>query len=152
MLNNDWRGLATDIDEKALNVAKKNFQNISDKQNLDFFCGSWWQPLKSYSGMIDLVISNPPYIPEAVYKKLPSSVRDFEPMEALYGGEDGLSHIKEIITGAPKFLKKGGWIILENHYDQSQQVKGILRDNGFDAIKTINDLFGIGRFTIGRYK
>ncbi len=151
-LNKHWTGLATDIDKYALSIAKKNFQNVSNDSNLNFFSGNWWEPLINYSGRLDLVISNPPYIPIDVYKNLPSSVRDFEPMVALCGGEDGLAHIREIISGAPKFLKKGGWIILENHYDQSKKVKNLLKENGFESIKTINDFFGIGRFTIGRCK
>ena len=102
--------------------------------------------------MINLVVSNPPYIPRKVYESLPSSVMDFEPKKALYGGEDGLSHIKQIISDAPKFLVKGGWIILENHFDQSKKIKNLLQEYGFNSMKTINDSFGIGRFTIGRYK
>ena len=150
--NHNWTGLVTDIDMNVLNIAKRNYQNISNYSNLHFFCGSWWDPLKNYAGKIDLVISNPPYIPIDVYKKLPSSVRDFEPMIALCGGEDGLLHIREIIERAPRFLRKGGWIILENHFDQSKKIKKLLQENGFNSVKTINDVFGIGRFTIGKYK
>ena len=152
LANKKWKGLATDIDRNALLMAKKNYQNISNNSNLSFFCGSWWQPLTDYAGMIDIVISNPPYIPKDTYKKLPACVKDFEPMIALLGGDDGLFHIKKIISEAPKFLKKGGFIIIENHFDQSEKVKNLMRGSGFDSVKTINDLFGIGRFTIGRYK
>tara|TARA_Y100000589_G_scaffold205421_1_gene193777 strand:+ start:238 stop:1104 length:867 start_codon:yes stop_codon:yes gene_type:complete len=150
--NSKWEGLATDIDINAINLAKKNYQNISMDSKIDFYCGNWWNPLKNYAGMINLAISNPPYIPIDVYKTLPSSVKDFEPKIALCGGEDGLSHIKKIISDAPKFLRKGGWIVFENHFDQSKKVKNLLRDYGFDSLKTIKDTFGIGRFTIGRYK
>tara|TARA_Y100000589_G_scaffold4065_1_gene3655 strand:- start:98 stop:967 length:870 start_codon:yes stop_codon:yes gene_type:complete len=150
--NRQWKGLATDIDMKAIYIAQKNHVKISSESNLSFFCGNWWEPLKHYAGMINLAISNPPYIPRNVYERLPSSVKDFEPKKALYGGEDGLSHIKNIISDAPKFLVKGGWLILENHFDQSKKIKNILHKYGFDSLKTINDNFGIGRFTIGRYK
>ena len=152
LVNKKWKGLATDVDSNALFIAKKNYQNISNNSNLSFLCGSWWQPLIDYAGKIDIVISNPPYIPKDTYKKLPASVKDFEPMIALLGGADGLFHIKKIISDAPKYLKKGGWIIIENHFDQSQKVKNLMRKSGFDSLKTIYDLFGIGRFTIGRYK
>ena len=152
LLSDKWKGLATDIDEDALFVAKNNYKKITNFENLDFFCGSWWEPLQDYSEKIDIAISNPPYIPQDVYKKLPNSIKNFEPKIALHGGEDGLYHIKKIIANAPKFLKKGGWLILENHFDQSQEIKYFMREYGFNSIKTINDLFGIGRFTIGRYK
>ena len=150
--NKNWKGLATDIDLNALIVAQKNLKNISLDSNISFYCGNWWEPLINYAGMINLAISNPPYIPKNTYERLPSSVIDFEPKKALYGGEDGLYHIKQIISDAPKFLVKGGWLILENHFDQSKKVKNLLRDYGFDSLKTIKDTFGIGRFTIGRYK
>ena len=150
--NSHWKGLATDIDMNALHIAKKNHNKISSESNINFYCGNWWEPLINYAGMINLVISNPPYIPRNIYERLPSSIIDFEPKKALYGGEDGLSHIKQIISDAPKFLVKGGWLILENHFDQSKKIKNLLREYGFDSLKTINDIFGIGRFTIGRYK
>ena len=150
--NKNWKGLATDIDMNALKIAKKNHKEISFESNIDFFCGNWWEAVKHYAGMINLVVSNPPYIPRKVYESLPSSVMDFEPKKALYGGEDGLSHIKQIISDAPKFLVKGGWLILENHFDQSKKIKNLLQEYGFNSLKTINDSFGIGRFTIGRYK
>ena len=150
--NRNWKGLATDIDKNAIQIAKKNYKKISLESNINFYCGSWWEPLINYSGMINLAISNPPYIPRNVYEKLPSSVKNFEPKKALYGGEDGLSHIQQIISNAPKFLVKGGWLILENHFDQSSKIKNLLNVAGFDSLKTIDDTFGIGRFTIGRYK
>ena len=150
--NSNWKGLATDIDINAIQVAQKNHKKICSESNINFYCGNWWEPLINYSGRINLAISNPPYIPRSVYEKLPSSVKDFEPKIALYGGEDGLYHIQQIISEAPKFLVKGGWLILENHFDQSKKIKNLLRDYGFNSLKTINDTFGIGRFTIGRYK
>ena len=150
--NSNWKGLATDIDINAIQVAQKNHKKICSESDINFYCGNWWEPLKKYSGRINLAISNPPYIPRSVYEKLPSSVKDFEPKIALYGGEDGLYHIQQIISEAPKFLVKGGWLILENHFDQSKKIKNLLQDYGFNSLKTINDTFGIGRFTIGRYK
>ena len=150
--NKNWKGLATDIDMNALHIAQINHKKISSESNINFYCGNWWEPLRDYAGRINLAISNPPYIPRNVYERLPSSVIDFEPKKALYGGEDGLSHIKQIISNAPKFLVRGGWLILENHFDQSKKIKNLLKEYGFDSLKTINDTFGIGRFTIGRYK
>ena len=150
--NRNWIGLATDVDMNNIHIAQKNYKKISPESNLKFYCGNWWEPLINYAGMINLAISNPPYIPRNVYERLPSSVIDFEPKRALYGGEDGMSHIKQIISDAPKFLVKGGWLILENHFDQSEKIKNLLREYGFDSLKTIKDIFGIGRFTIGRYK
>ncbi|WP_288224455.1 peptide chain release factor N(5)-glutamine methyltransferase [uncultured Prochlorococcus sp.] len=145
-------GVATDIDQDALEVAIKNYMNSSKQSNLKFYCGNWWSPLESFKGKLDLAISNPPYIPKNTYEKLPKEVKNFEPKLALLGGEDGLKHIKEIIQKAPLFLKERGWLILENHFDQGEKVRQLLIKNKFTSIEIVKDLSGIGRFTIGRYK
>jgi len=147
-----WDGIATDIDQDALAVAIKNYGNYSKQSNLKFLCGNWWTPLESFKGKLNLAISNPPYIPKDTYEKLPKEVKNFEPKVALFGGEDGLKHIREIIQKAPLFLKEKGWLILENHFDQSKKVKQLLIKNKFTSIEILKDLSGIGRFTIGRYK
>jgi len=92
------------------------------------------------------------FSPGLIWSKLPKEVKNFEPKVALLGGEDGLKHIREIIHKAPLFLKENGWIILENHFDQSEKVKQLLIKNKFTSIESVKDLSGIGRFTIGRYK
>ncbi|WP_288261792.1 peptide chain release factor N(5)-glutamine methyltransferase [uncultured Prochlorococcus sp.] len=147
-----WEGIATDIDQEALRIASKNFINTSNQSNLNFYFGHWWNPLENFKGKLDLAISNPPYIPGDIYEKLPKEVKNFEPKIALFGGEDGLKHIREIIQGAPLFLKEKGWLILENHYDQGEKVKQLLIKNRFTLVEILNDFSGIGRFTIGRYK
>ncbi len=145
-------GIATDIDQDALEIATKNFINSSKQSNLKFYCGNWWSPLENFKGKLDFAISNPPYIPKDTYEKLPKEVKNFEPKVALLGGEDGLKHIREIIQKAPLFLKEKGWLILENHFDQGEKVKQLLIKNKFTSIEIVKDLSGIGRFTIGRYK
>ena len=147
-----WDGIATDIDQDVLEIATENFVNSSKQSNLRFYRGDWWNPLESFRGKFDLAISNPPYIPEDIYEELPKEVKNFEPKIALLGGQDGLKHIREIIQKAPFFLKEKGWLILENHFDQGEKVKELLLKNEFTSIEIVNDLSGIGRFTIGRYK
>jgi len=147
-----WDGIATDIDQDALDIATKNYINCSKQTNLKFYCGHWWNPFESFKGKLDLAISNPPYIPKGTYEKLPKEVKNFEPEIALLGGDDGLKHIREIIKKAPLFLKEKGWLILENHFDQGEKVKQLLIKSKFKSVEIVNDLSGVGRFTIGRYK
>ena len=147
-----WDGIATDIDQDALDIATKNYINCAKQTNLKFYCGNWWTPFESFKEKLDLAISNPPYIPKDTYEKLPKEVKNFEPEIALLGGEDGLKHIKEIIQKAPLFLKEKGWLILENHFDQGEKVKQLLIKSKFKSVEIVNDLSGVGRFTIGRYK
>ena len=147
-----WEGIATDIDQDALEIASNNFKDSSIESNLRFCCGHWWNPLESFKGKFDLTVSNPPYIPYSIYNELPKEVKNFEPKIALLGGEDGLEHIREIIENAPLFLRDKGWLILENHFDQGEIVKQLLIKNRFTLVEIVNDFSGIGRFTIGRYK
>ena len=147
-----WTVLATDIELNAIKLASKNFKKYSNINNLKLFSGSWWEPLEKYAGKIDIAISNPPYIPLKTYQNLSIAVKNHEPERALNGGDDGLVHIREIIKEAPHYLKRGGWLLLENHFDQAQKVKTLMFNNGFECIEIIKDLYGIGRFTLGRYK
>ncbi len=152
MANPNWNGFATDIDKNTIDIASRNFANNSNQTNLKFYNGNWWEPLENFKGKINLAIANPPYIPQVTYDKLPIDVKNFEPKNALLGGEDGLDHIKEIVQYAPSYLKDKGWLLIENHFDQGARVKQLFLDNRFTDVEVLNDFSGIGRFTIGRYK
>ncbi len=152
LANPKWDGIATDIDKNALEIALRNFTANSNQSNLKFYHGNWWDPLKDFKSKIDLAVANPPYIPENTYKELPIEVKNFEPKNALLGGEDGLDHIKEIVQYAPSYLKEKGWLLIENHFDQGAKVKELFIKNRFTDVEVLKDLSGIGRFTIGRYK
>ena len=152
LANPNWFGIATDIDKYAIEIASRNFIDNTKQSNLKFYRGNWWEPLKDFKGKINLAVANPPYIPEDIYKKLSIDVKNFEPKNALLGGEDGLDHIKEIVRYAPYYLEEKGWLFIENHFDQSARVKQLFLENGFADVQVLKDFSGIGRFTIGRYK
>ncbi len=152
LANPNWDGLATDIDKDALDIASRNFSNNSNQSNLKFYIGNWWDPIEEFKGYIDLAIANPPYIPQNAYEELPIEVKNFEPKNALLGGEDGMDHIKEIVKYAPYYLKEKGWLLIENHFDQGARVKQLFLENRFTNVEVLNDFCGIGRFTIGRHK
>ena len=149
--NPNWNGIATDIDKSAIEIASRNFATYSNQSNLKFYNGNWWDPLKKFKGKINLAVANPPYIPQDTYEKLPIEIKNFEPKNALLGGEDGLDHIKEIVQYAPLYLKEKGWLMIENHFDQAARVKQLFVENKFNDVEIIKDFSGIERFTIGRY-
>lgn len=99
----------------------------------------------------DIVVSNPPYIPEKVIEGLKKEVKDFEPHKALYGGEDGLDFYRVINKGASTLLKRGGLIALEIGYDQADQVKELFESTCYD-IRIIKDLSGNDRVFYGRLR
>ncbi len=152
LANPNWNGIATDIDKSAIEIAARNFKTNSNKSNLKFYNGNWWDPLENFKGEIDFAVANPPYIPQDTYEVLPIEVKNFEPKLALLGGKEGLDHINQIIHNAPQYLKKKGWLLIENHFDQGEKVKKLFLENRFTSVKVLKDFSGIGRFTIGRYK
>src|SRR5690606_32591138 len=91
----DASGLATDLEEAALAVARGNARRHGVGERLDFAQGSWFEAL-SGPERFDLILSNPPYIASAVIATLAAEVRDFDPPLALDGGADGLEPYRAI--------------------------------------------------------
>ena len=148
----DWKGHAVDISKEALEIAKRNFKSIVPNKNVKFSLGDWWKPLQKWWGSFDLVVSNPPYIPSDLIGKLEPVVRNHEPRIALDGGEDGMNASKKIIIGASHGLAKGGWLILEHHFDQSEKIINFMKDIGMEDVFFEKDLHGIKRYAICRKK
>lgn len=101
-------------------------------------------------GDFDVIVSNPPYIASEEIKTLDSSVKDFEPVWALDGGEDGLKFYKSIIKYWKSLLRPGGWLLFEVGEGQSADVRDMLRSAGFDYTSTRKDTLGIERVVFGR--
>ncbi|MDF2671812.1 MAG: prmC [Clostridiales bacterium] len=104
---------------------------------------------KSLYNAIDVLISNPPYIREDVIPTLMREVKDYEPFVALSGGLDGLYFYREITNQSLKFIKPGGFIAFEIGYDQGEDVKNILIENGFSNVYCKKDLAGNDRVVTG---
>ena len=148
----NWNGHAADISKDALELAKRNLKSIVPNANVRFSLGDWWEPLKKWWGSFDLVLSNPPYIPSDLIKELEPVVRNHEPLIALDGGEDGMNASKKIMLGASNGLAKGGWLILEHHYDQSEKIINFMKNIGMEEVSFEKDLSGIKRYAICRKK
>ena len=154
----NWSGHATDISNEALSLAKRNLKtilpnanaNANEKVNVKFSLGDWWEPLRRWWGSFDLVLSNPPYIPSDLIENLDPMIKDHEPHIALDGGKDGLNSVRKIIYGASNGLAKGGWLIIEHHYDQSEKIIDFMKNIGMVEVSFEKDLSGIKRFAICR--
>lgn len=92
----------------------------------------------------DVVIANPPYIPNA--QELPRDVKDHEPLEALFGGEDGMKSPRLFISAASRLLKSGGFLAIEHHEEQGLEIAAVLHED-FTDILLHKDLTGRPRFT-----
>jgi release factor glutamine methyltransferase len=89
---------------------------------------------------VDLVVSNPPYIPRGEVADLPRDIRLYEPRRALDGGKEGLSFYRRLIPQGARFLRPGGWLIVEMGQDQGEAIRGLLTQNrGFGEICAAKD-------------
>ncbi len=149
------KGIAADISEKALEVAKYNADNLK-AENIEFVQGNLFEALdknkagKPVCDSADIIVSNPPYIPTDVISTLSEEVRVHDPYIALDGKEDGLYFYREITKNSVKYLKKDGWLMYEIGYDQAAAVTDILKAAQFTDIKTVKDLAGLDRVVRAR--
>ena len=135
---------ATDISSVALKVAKRNAGRHGVLDRISFLKGDLFKPLKHLKGSVDLIASNPPYIPQADENSLPIDVRR-EPTEALMGGWDGLDFFRRIAREAPVYLKEGGSVILEVGDGQAMRVADLLEGAGLSDVAIASDLAGVAR-------
>ena len=143
-------GLAVDLSPAALGQAQRNLARAGLHNCVRVIQGNWFAAVKSWWGVLPLVVANPPYIPSGVVDHLDPVVRDHEPRLALDGGGDGLACIRSIAMEAPRALAAGGWLLLEHHHDQSQAVMDLLAHQGLVDLQSHFDLEGQRRFVCGR--
>jgi release factor glutamine methyltransferase len=144
------QGFAVDHCAEALRQAQGNLERHGCSGRVRLLHGDWWQPLQSQWGALELVVSNPPYIPRAVWQGLEPVVREHEPALALVGGDDGLEALRAIAAAAGQALAPGGWLLLEHHHDQSEAVQALLQRAGLVQVEAHPDLEGQRRFASAR--
>lgn len=143
----DASGVGVDLSSKAVAVAKHNAEALRVADRVSFVEGSWDAPLE---GGFDLVLSNPPYIPESDIAGLAVDVRGYDPRMALTPGGDGLDPYRAILAGAHSRLKPGGCIGFEFGIEQAAAVTMLMRQAGLVDITIHRDLAGIERAAFGR--
>ena len=138
----DAEVLAVDVSRDALAIARDNAARLGAR--VAFVESDWFAAV---DGRFDLIVGNPPYVAEG-----DPHLDDlaFEPRVALTSGSDGLAAIRHVVAEAPRYLKPGGWLLLEHGYDQAETLAKLLADMGFVAIERHRDLAGIVRVSGGR--
>lgn len=134
-------GLAVDISEKALKVARQNAENLKIN-NIKFLKNNWNDNIEE---KFDIIISNPPYIPTKEIKELEPEVNKFNPLLALDGGEDGLNCYRYLAKSLEKNLKENTKIFLEIGKNQEKDIEKIFNENGYELLKMYKDLAEINR-------
>jgi release factor glutamine methyltransferase len=139
----------TDRSSDALAVASANITGIGRAaRNVRAAMGSWFEALPP-GERFDVIVSNPPYVAEGS-PDLEPSVAEWEPIEALLAGADGLDAIREIVGGATAHLKQGGWLVLEIGADQGDAVQELFRRAGFESVEIRPDHAGRDRIALGQ--
>ena len=132
---------ASDISKKAIEIAKRNA--IANNANIEFILSDMFEQISMCD--FDIIVSNPPYIKTDVIKKLSKEVQN-EPHIALDGGNDGLNFYKIICSEAYKYVKNGGYIMVEIGYDQKDEVIELFNKiRHYKEIQSIQDLAGNNR-------
>ena len=140
--------VATDSSPDALSVAADNAERYDVSGLVEFREGSLFEPLEE-GEEFDVIVSDPPYIAEGEKGELQPEVRDWEPPEALFAGEDGLHVIRQLVAGAPEHLLAGGFLALECGLGQAERIATDLNGTGaFAAVRIRPDLTGRPRFVI----
>ena len=137
---------ASDISEKALEVARENAKSLKSGE-ISFIEGDMFE---NVTDKFDIIVSNPPYIETGEIDELMPEVRDYIPRLALDGDIDGLKFSRIISKEAVKKLNKNGRIFYEIGYNQSRAVASILLENGFTDVKIMKDYSGLDRIVMAK--
>lgn len=149
---NDARAVAVDKSAAAVEVAKLNAENLAVADRLEFLVSDCFDALDSSRYQFDLVVSNPPYVAEAMMAGLQREVRDHEPLVALSPGPDGLSVIRRLLRDTPAFLKANGHLIMEIGFDQGETVNELVDHDVWRLLDIKPDLQRIPRIVVLRKK
>lgn len=143
-------GVGVDASPEALTVAQKNAQKLDVENQVKWVNCSWFDKdfSQKFSKVFDLIVTNPPYIPDAEIETLDPEVKNYDPRMALSGGEDGYTSYRRIAEIVPLLLTDNGYILLECGHGQAKTVADIFIKQNLSLYKIIKDLQGIERCII----
>jgi release factor glutamine methyltransferase len=143
-----WIGV--DLSAAALNVARNNVRRHEVLDRVHLIQGDLLTGLKPQMSF-GLLVANLPYVPRRMWETLPRDIKEYEPREAFWGGEDGLDLIRPLIRQAHQYIKTGGWVLLEVGDRQAKKVEALLQETGaYDSVEKIKDFSGIDRVVRAR--
>jgi release factor glutamine methyltransferase len=139
--------VAIDLSDEALAVAARNAERHNLIGRIDFVRADL---LQGVTGPADLIVSNPPYVPDRDARIGQPEVARYEPPSALYGGKDGLDLIRRLLADARPILAAGGWFIMEFGFGQEPGVEEAAHELGWTIERMRGDLQGIPRVAVLR--
>lgn len=145
------RVIATDISCEAVSLARENVAALELAERVAVLeCDLGEKVPDRFRGAVDLVVSNPPYVPTSVMRGIPSEVKDFEPVLALDGGPDGQDVFRRIAPYSFGMLKPGAMLAVELHEEGMDAAEKIARSAGFEDVRIVDDLAGRPRVLTAR--
>ena len=148
-----WGGFTNSCEKKRSKKQRRkgkiNAINNNVDEKIEFVKSDVFSAIKDTDIKFDIIVSNPPYIPKKDIQTLHTQVKDYEPYNALEGGEDGLDFYRQITQESVKYLKQDGILAYEVGHDQAEDVSKIMKYYGYDRIYTKKDIQGIDRVVIG---
>lgn len=142
---------ASDISSGALKIARVNASRHGVEERIRFVHGDAFEPVQSQGAFFDLVLSNPPYVRRSEIQDLPPEVREWEPRQALDGGEDGLESIRRIVQEGHLYAADGAFVALEIGADLARGVAALFAGVGsYSEISIHRDLAGKDRVVAAR--
>lgn len=145
----DCRMVLVDNSMRALRTARTNVLKNRTSKNTACIQADALENPPVLLGKFDLIVSNPPYIPTKEIATLDTSVKDYEPREALDGGKDGLMFYRAIIPKWKTILKENGCMMFECGEGQAEQIEKIFRNEGFKNVAMHEDTLGVKRVVAG---
>lgn len=145
--------VATDISADALQVAAKNFQVHRLTDRVRWSQGAWLEPLERFDliGRVDILVSNPPYVCSTAIEKLPLGFKDYVPHLAINGGYDGMDGHRAIAAGASRYVKPGGYLVLQTDSGQAHRVSHIVQAGSkFERPETLTGTCGGARLVVAK--
>ena len=144
-------GIGIDVSDQALAIATENAFDNNLNTRASFMCGDMLAPIEAGDAQsFDLIVSNPPYIPTRDIDDLMHDVKDYEPLSALDGGNDGYDFYRILAVDSLQYLKKGGTLAVEVGFGQAAAVSSLFQAAGFKEIMVKQDLNGIDRVVSGK--
>jgi len=144
------QGMGVDLTPGAVMLAGENAEALGFGGRAAFRASDWFSDVQAPEGGVDVIVSNPPYSPSADIRGLMTDVRDYEPMSALDGGDDGLAPYRLIAAEAGDYLAGGGLLAVEVGIGQAEDVASLFAAAGFADIAITSDLGGINRVVSGK--
>ncbi|MCB9840755.1 MAG: peptide chain release factor N(5)-glutamine methyltransferase [Phycisphaeraceae bacterium] len=144
------RVVATDISGDALAVARDNAARHGVDGRIEFVRGDLLAALRG-KGPFDVIVSNPPYIPDDEWADVPANVKDYEPTIALRGGTDGLDFVRPLLADGAALLAPGGLLLVEVAASRAEEAAGLARANPMlEGVEVLRDCDALPRVVVAR--